>query len=345
MNEPLTTTEIPSATPALAQRRAPRWLIVIVACLFAGLIPETVLTSSTSVLTIVVNPLSPVYLAIFYGTFMLLVREAIIRKPASWLSVLLLGIAFGFCNEGVVAGTWYTVQNKGYLFFGPVDVAWAVGLTVFHTFISVITTVAFTDVLFPAYAGKSLLGRGGIRIAAALFTLFTALALFAPTFRLERILVFGAALVLAVIALRLPPAPRRQSNATVPPRLWSLRLAGFFGYLLYFAFLYFIPLVTAGLPHNSLANAQFMDIALMLGFAALVFARGVGWLRTTGWGLRQNAALMTGPVAFEALISLLPGQIALLEPVATVSLLIFLIVRSGQLQRRSALVAAAAESA
>src|SRR5215469_10338673 len=108
---------------------------------------------------------------------MLVLRETIIRKPAGWVSVVLLGIAFGFCNEGVVAGTWYRVVNPGYRFLGPIDVAWAVALTVFHLFISMLMTLAFTDVLMPSYASKSLLSRRGTAITASIFVLFNALVL------------------------------------------------------------------------------------------------------------------------------------------------------------------------
>ena len=323
-----------------ARQHTPRWLVIIVACIFAAIIPETVLTSSTSVLKIIVNPASVVYLSIFYGTAMLIIREAIIRRPASWLSVVLLGIAFGCCNEGVVAGTWYTVRNDGYLFFGSVDVAWAVGLTVFHLFISMLLTIAFTDILFPSRAGQPLLGRRGSIIAPLLFVLCNALVVFAPNFRAERLIVLGAVLLLAVIALRLPPTRLNKVIRDVPPpRFWVLRLVGFLTYMIYFVLLYFYPLVIGGLPGVSPDVAQYIIIATMVGFAAIVLMRGVGWLRTNGWGVRHNLALMTGVVVFEVLITtLVSSQVALLEPVATVPIFLFLLVRNWQLQRRERVV-------
>jgi hypothetical protein len=331
------------APPALSTvtlpRPAPRWLAISVACLFAGLIPETIATSSTSVMAIVANPFQALFIGVFYGTAMLVVREAIVRKPASWVTVLLLSIAFGWCNEGVVAGTWYRadVRPQGYLFFGPFDIAWAVALTVFHIFISMMATVAFTDILFPSYRGRSLLGQRGIVVTAAIFIVFTGLLALAPTFRPYRLIVFGAALVLATIALLLPPRRPRTPSIAPLPRLWTLRVAGFLAYFGYFFAIYFVPVVTAGLPHLGLVNAQFVDIAIMVLFTAGLLVRGISWMRRQGWGMQQNLALITGALAFEMIITLLASnQIAIWEPLATVPFFVALLLLARRLQRREA---------
>jgi hypothetical protein len=267
---------------------------------------------------------------------MLVLREAIIRKPASWVSVVLLGIAFGFCNEGVVAGTWYRVVNlnPGYRFLGRIDVAWAVALTVFHLFISMLMTLAFTDVLMPSYAGRSLLGRRGTAITAGIFVLFNALVLLSPLYRGYRALVLAGAILLAAIALLLPAASIPPTGVTkAAPRLLWLRFAGFLAFFLYFIDIYFIPRVVAGLPHMSLVHAQFVDMAITLAGSALVLWRGVSWSRRHGWGLQQNLALMSGVVSLSVLVTvLIPAQRAILEPLATVPFFLLLLWRSRRLK-------------
>ncbi len=330
-------------TPALetspvrpAARHTPRWLVVLLACIFAGLIPETVLTSATSVVKILTGPFSLVFISIYYGSAMLLLREWVIRRPASWFSVVLLGIAFGFCNEGVAAGTWYTVAPQGYRFIGPVDVAWAVGLTVFHIFISMLATVAFTDVLFPAHAGQTLLRRRGIIIAGIVFLVINMVFLLSGTFLVERLVVLVAAVGLVVMALRVPPARRAPARNRPLPRLGWLRVIGFLAYLLYFVCLYLIPSLIGGLGYG----AQVLDIAIMLSFATAALVVGRNWVQSgdplpmAGWGIRHNLALITGVVAFMLPITvLIPAQRAVLEPLMTVPFFGFLLWRAGQLRR------------
>jgi hypothetical protein len=65
------------------------------------------------VATIVANPLELLAIAAFYGPAVLLIREALIRRRPGWTSLVLLGGAFGFVNEGVVAGTWYVETPDG----------------------------------------------------------------------------------------------------------------------------------------------------------------------------------------------------------------------------------------
>jgi hypothetical protein len=322
------------ATPSKPRRVAPRWLVIILACFFAGIIPETILTSSTSVLAIAAAPQNVIFIGIFYGAAMLLLREAIIRIPAGWPAVVLLGIAFGFCNEGVVAGTWYTVKNTGYVFFGPVDVAWVVALTIFHIFISMLLTVTFTDILFPSWAGKSLLKRGGMIVAGILFLLLDVFGALAPKYRMERLIVLVAAIVLVIIALRLPPATPRIPAATPLPRQGTLRVAGFFAYTIYFLGIYLIPAIIAQIPGLPIVAAQFVDMAIMLAFVVILLTRGLSWMRRAGWGLRQNLALITGIIFFSVVITVLvPGQLLLLQPVATAPFFILLIILARRLNR------------
>ena len=230
-----------------AARRAPprRWPAILLFCLLAGLIPETIATTSTSVAKIAASPVSLLFVALFYGTADLVIREAIIRRPLGLAGKLLLGVAFGFVNEGVVAGTWYTVQPGGYAYINGIDWSWAVSLTIFHIFISVLMPIYLFDSVMPSLAGVPLLRRRGVIITTILFALFSSLAFFTPHYREQRLLVFAAAIALTLIALALPPARRAIAAATQAkpaPGLWRLRILGFLAMLLYFLGIYLLPL-------------------------------------------------------------------------------------------------------
>lgn len=356
-----------AAGPAARPARPPRkWPIILVFCLFAGLIPETIVTSSTSPLKMLLNPVSLPFIALFYGTADLLIREIIVRRRVGLASVLLLGAAFGFVNEGVAAGTWYTVRSQGYAYFGGVNWAWALALTIFHTIISVIVPIAFIEILFPSIAGKPLLRRRGMVICAALFLGFALLVALTPLYRPYRLAALAVAVLFALLALlALPPRraiipapmepplmpppaypqaypapyptsyPTPQSTpqpTTRPlPGLWRLRIAGFLTMFGYFIMIYLVPVVVLALVRSvahGVALAQVVDGAVFLAFSALVIWRGWSWSRRAGWSPRQNLALLVGGVAFTTLVMFIPQQVALGEPFATVPFLALLVVLS-----------------
>ena len=139
----------------------PKWLIIFVFCLFAGLIAETFVTASTSPVHFLHEPFTIPFNVLFYGTFDLLAREILVRRRARLASALLLGAAYGFINEGVAAGTWYVIHPQGYIFIGRVDWAWALALTIFHAIISVLAPIAFIEDALPVHQGPSFVASVG----------------------------------------------------------------------------------------------------------------------------------------------------------------------------------------
>jgi hypothetical protein len=323
-----------SAPPTVRRRRT--WHIVLILLFFAAVIPETIVTTSTSVAKMIAQPVSLIFLMLFYGLADLLIREALIRRHLGWVSLVLFGIAFGFINEGVLAGTWYTVKPDGYIYIGQINYAWAVALTVFHVFISVILPIAFIETIFPSRAGMPLLRRRGIVISAVLFLLLTAIFLFAPSYRPYRIVVYALALALTVIALRLPSTRIIHSLTTRPvPGLWKLRWAGFFTMLSYFLLIYRIPTITLKLAGPHKIAAQGADIALFLLFSALLLRIGRRWTAYAGWSLRHTLALITGMMAFSTLITvMIPVFWPALELFATIPFFVLLIALNLRLRRR-----------
>ncbi len=180
-----------------------------------------------------------------------------------------------------------------------------------------------------------LLRRRGIVISAVIFLLLTSLFLFTASYRPYRIAVFVIALVIAVVALRLAPAPPRQLSPRRAPGLWRLRWAGFFAMLSYFLLIYIVPTITVKLVGGRYVIAQIIDIALCVLYSALLLRIGRGWTAREGWSLRHTLALITGIMAFSTLISLLiPEFWPDLEFLATVPFFILLIALSIRLRRR-----------
>ncbi len=318
--------------PGLPVEQAPtpramrRWLIIFVFCLFAGLIAETFVTDSTSPVHALLYPFSVPFNVLLYGTFDLLAREIIVRRRAGLASALLLGAAFGFVNEGVAAGTWYVVHPQGYLFIGRVDWTWALALTLFHALISVLTPIAFIEILFPSIRGQTLLRRWGMVSCVVLFLgcVFCAIIVLAPLplplfpYRLS---VLAVAVLFALVALALPsrratilaptplptasPAPLRLPTTRRLPGLWQLRIAGFLTMFAFFFLFSLFPVLVAALLQSrpgGLVIAQGIDCTAFLAFSALVIGRGWSWSQRPRWSPRQNLALLIGGVTFTTLL-------------------------------------------
>jgi hypothetical protein len=330
---PVVAGQMPTVGPDPRRRRT--WYVVLALCFFAAVIPETLTTTSTSVAKIIAHPTDLIFIMLFYGLADLLIREALVRRHLGWVSLIVIGVAFGFMNEGVIAGTWYTVKPNGYIYIGQIDYSWAVALIVFHIFVSVIAPIAFIETIFPSHAGSPLLRRRGIVIGAVLFLLLTSLFLFIESYRSYRIAVFALAMLLAILALRLPAARPRILTATPPPGLWRLRWAGFSTMLSFFLVIYAIPPITLKLAGAHAATAQVADIAIFVLFSALLLRISRRWTERTGWSLRHTLALITGVLAFSTLITVaIPFFWPALEFFATVPCLALLIALDRRLRRR-----------
>jgi hypothetical protein len=326
------------ATPANAQRPRRTWYVVLALCFFAAVIPETLTTTSTSVAKIITQPTSLPFIMLFYGLADLLIREAVIRRHLGWVSLVLLGVAFSFINEGVIAGTWYPGRYEGETYIGGISFVVAAGLTVFHLFISVITPIAFIETIFPAHAGLPLLRRRGITISSVVFLLVVSLVGFVPAYRAYRLAVLALALVLAFIALQLPAARPRILNATPPPRLWRLRWAGFFGMALLFVMILVIPWVIQAIAGKLVIAAQAVTVAILALFIALLLRIGRRWTARAGWSLRHTLALITGVLVAPGFFMLLPWVWPSLEFVAVPPLFALLVALDLRLRRRARLL-------
>lgn len=189
---------------------------------------------------------------VYYGSGALLVREVTRRTGRGWLTLLVLALAFGLLEEGVLDQTLFNPHYHGLnlLAYGYVPalgigLPWTVFVLSLHVIFSIGAPIAVTEGLFPAPPpGRAAvspqrqapwLGRTGLVVvsvgyllgAAAVFaiTTFTSRFMASPA-QLAASLVLTAALV--VVALRLPRRPPR-SNASFWGSYWPsvvIALAG-----------------------------------------------------------------------------------------------------------------------
>ncbi|MHB1506628.1 MAG: hypothetical protein ACYCUZ_01000 [Cuniculiplasma sp.] len=148
-------------------------------------IPEY-LTGSTPITNLIASPFAFLFELLanlgLYSTGALLIREFVIRYRKGWVSVFILGCAYGIMEEGISVHTFFEVSGSPvglleiYGRYAGVDWVWAVGLTYFHAIFSIGLPLLLLTIAFPKYSKEPLLGRKG-SIAVGAFYVLTVLFL------------------------------------------------------------------------------------------------------------------------------------------------------------------------
>ncbi len=299
----------------IAPPKRPRtWPGTLLLLLLPGITAET-LTGSTPILIYLTNPLSFVSNTLLYGCSALLIREVVRRRNLGWPAVMLFGLAYGIFEEGLIVNTWANpwlsqvckiVKSKppvglcDYSRVGGINLSWALSLTVFHAVVSITIPILLVDLLLPRLAPYPLLGRKGIVacVCGDLLVLAFGVVLNFVSFRQHGFagplpLPYFIEVVLMIIlidgALVFKPVRGRAPSAKPLPRLWTLRLFGFFGLL--------VNTLLASVAKE--ANVPFqIELIVNVVLLALALWRGSTWAHRAGWNRRHMLALASGALAF-----------------------------------------------
>ncbi len=109
-----------------------------------------------------------------YGSGTLLIYEAKVRWKKGWVTVLLLGGAYGILEEGVALSTLFyskagPVGSLGYYgHWAGVNWVWAGGIVPFHALFSISLPIALLGMAVPETVGRSLLSRKQVALVAAI---------------------------------------------------------------------------------------------------------------------------------------------------------------------------------
>ncbi len=89
-----------------------------------------------------------------YGTGAVIIRETARRWEKGWVSILLMGMAYGIFEEGIMVRSFFDPdwQDLGQLaFYGRwigINWIWSIALTIFHAVVSISIPIAITELLF-----------------------------------------------------------------------------------------------------------------------------------------------------------------------------------------------------
>jgi hypothetical protein len=168
-----------------------------------------------------------------YGCGAIVIREAVVRWSGGWPSVLLLGLAYGAIEEGLLEPTWLTPRlfPHPYGIAGGVYWTYAVFNAGYHAVFSIGIPVALTETLFPAWRGRPWLRRPGLSVAGVVYAVnaaaigvawYTVLqkSAFGIPARVRPVQMAGVAvLVVALIAVAWLVASRRAAGRLTPEAL------------------------------------------------------------------------------------------------------------------------------
>jgi hypothetical protein len=285
-----------------------RWLPVVSLWLLAPLVAEYLL-GSLPVSLITILPL----MAAMYGSAALLIRETARRGGGGWVTIVLLGIAYGFIEEGFVTQSLF---NPNYLHLRLLDfgyipslgtgLPWLAFVVTIHAVWSIAVPIAFAEALFPLRRDDSWLGPIGIGIFAALFVVGAA-AVAAFTFKSLPFLaspgqLSGTAAVVAVLiaAALMWPRFRKPPTDLIAPHpavLFLLAFGAGSGVML----VEYFGATLLGWPWQAVLA---ISLAIDTGFVALMiaFARGRRWRSS------QRFALMSGGLGVYVVFGFLTDQ-------------------------------------
>jgi hypothetical protein len=257
------------------------------------------LLSGSTPLNEYLNPFIIVIFGMLYGSGAIIIREIILRWKKGWASLLLLGMAYGIYEEGLMVRSffdpnWVDLDNLGiYGRVAGVNWVWAEHLTIFHALISIAASIALVEMLYHDKRAESWIGpRGMVWNMLAFAASLTIGALLNPYDAPDAWLgmCWLAIIGLALAAWRIPSTviTPRVVNVPRPRRFWWTGFLGTFGqfYLLY------------STAENN--NPPFIVTMILVAFYDLFILWLVVHWNGAGqsWDDRHKLALITGALSF-----------------------------------------------
>jgi len=250
------------------------------------------------------NPIAFVLLVSLYGSGAIIIRELKVRWNKSYVSLFILGAAYGIIEEGLMVKSFFDPEWIDLGILGSygrwlgVNWVWAEWLTIYHAIFSIAIPITLVELAYIEKRNESWVGNKTLATLILLLAAVTSFGYFAltpykppPT---QFMLAALAAMGFIVLAWRIPPKAGKKGTLT-PPKPSKLAVIGFLFALSLFLLFMSGPFI---IPHPT---------ALMILGIALIYV--VSPLRNYCWNektLYHKFALTAG--ASGLLIALAPLQ-------------------------------------
>lgn len=140
-----------------------RWKYVLLLAAATPGIPEY-LTGSWTIWDLTSRPVNFLFFLLMnlgmYTTGALLIREFAVAFRKGWVSVFILGCAYGIIEEAIALHTYFQIVGPPVAYLGSygrfagVDWVWAFGLAVFHAIFSITLPILLVSTAYPELSGK-----------------------------------------------------------------------------------------------------------------------------------------------------------------------------------------------
>jgi hypothetical protein len=242
------------------------------------------------------NPLGFVILASLYGSGAILARELTLRWGKGYLSLLLLGAAYGVIEEGLMVKSFFDPAwpDLGVLgVFGRwmgINWVWVEMLIIYHAVFSITIPVLLVELAFPSqrkerWVGSRALGGFAILLAGVVFLGYFAMTPYRPPLPQY----FSAVILTAFfifLAWKIPSEDGRQES-TKPRGPASFFATALLGTISFFTVFWLSP--------NLLSP---LGVMLLGGLLVFGFARFLKRLKLKGCDDIRRFALASGGLAF-----------------------------------------------
>lgn len=271
---------------------APVFVLIILAPTIAEILLGNLLLNANFVPTLVMYIL-------LYGSGALLVREVARRLHLGWAGIIVLALAYGVVEEGLILQTFFSQHFPGlevveaYGRTLGVSWFWMASVLGMHAVWSITLPILLTERLFPTLASRPWLGRVGLGLDAIVYVLtglvmfrfFTAFMHFSAS---PLTLLLTALAVVVLVGLALVAVPRwvDVSGTRGVPALWVVGLVALVAGVLFFAIQLFFLAVPAVPPLLPIL----LYGVLYAGMVLLVWR----WATTAGWTYQHQLALASG---------------------------------------------------
>ena len=296
----MTLSNAPAASPpgsGAADRQPPtplRRVAPAVGLLFLAPLVGEYLLGNVSIVEIGALPI----LALLYGSGAVLIRELARRTGGGWPTILVLGLAYGLIEAGLIDQTLFNAPELAGAAVGATAHVPALGISVSdllafvvgHAVWSIAVPIAMVEALVPSRRTTPWLGRRGLAVTGGLYLLGAALVFrymqqdsggfLAPAPKLAAVAVLSAGLIGLAFAVGRRPRPPIDGPA---PRPWLVAVVAFAASLLF------------GWRGEDWSGVAF-GVVVAVAMAALV-AR---WSRRHGWGAAHLLALAGAALLHQA---------------------------------------------
>ena len=265
-----------------------------------------VVSGATPVLEFV-KPISLTILILLYGCGALIVRELVIRWDKGWPSLLLLALAYGIYEEGVMMQsffdpTWGDLDALAvYGRAAGVNWVWAEQVTLIHALISIACSIAIVEMLFPSRRHcRWVTTRAGWVLN---WVGFIGVYLFWELYdHYEPGIVYRVGAWLAILALaglaRVIPKRFLPAREQSVPRPWRFFIVGFFGFLMHFVITY--------ISSDANLYPYPVTMALLAGWYLLLLWLVMRWSGNgAAWDDRHRMSLVSGALSLFIIVVLL----------------------------------------